>query len=194
MKPLTPLLPHSGEMSNAEDEANSLLQRVVTQPEFQAAFSVMSAFNGGGTMNLASLLSQFRDAADAVHEGKMEGPERIAMSQAKLLDMLFHELLRRGMANLENSHGEALMRLALKAQAQSSRTLETLAVLKKPPVFAHQVNMANQQVVNNALPNGEPLPSTPHFQGTPPALSEESPNLVRLAKKSKPAIHYHAVE
>ena len=194
MKPHTPLPPHICELPDAEDEANSLLQRVVTQPEFQAAFSVMSALDGGGTMDLASLLSQFRNAADAVNEGKMEGPERIAMSQAKLLDMLFHELLRRGMANLESSLGEALMRLALKAQAQSSRTLETLAVLKKPPVFAHQVNMANQQVVNNTLPNGAPLPSTLHLQGTPPALSEESPNLVRLAKKRKPTIQYYAVE
>lgn len=42
------------------------------------------------------------------------------------------------------------MRLALRAQAQSARTLETLAALKNPTVFAKQLNLASQQVVNNA--------------------------------------------
>jgi len=41
------------------------------------------------------------------------------------------------------------MRLAFKAQAQCRATLETLAVLKNPPVFTRQANIAAQQVVNN---------------------------------------------
>ncbi len=47
-------------------------------------------------------------------------------------------------------HFEAYMRLALRAQAQSTRTLEVLATVKNPPVvFAKQANIAQQQQVNN---------------------------------------------
>jgi hypothetical protein len=44
---------------------------------------------------------------------------------------------------------EQYMRLALKAQSQCRATFETLALLKNPPVFARQANIAAQQVVNN---------------------------------------------
>lgn len=43
-------------------------------------------------------------------------------------------------------------RLALKAQSQCRATLETLAVIKNPPVFARQANIANgPQQVNNQV-------------------------------------------
>jgi hypothetical protein len=44
---------------------------------------------------------------------------------------------------------EQYLRLALKAQSQCRATIETLAVLKNPPVFTRQANIAGQQVVNN---------------------------------------------
>jgi len=45
------------------------------------------------------------------------------------------------------------MRLALKAQGQSRATVETLAAMKNPPVFAKQANIANgpQQVNNSSI-------------------------------------------
>ena len=49
------------------------------------------------------------------------------------------------------------MRLSLKAQGQCRATLETLAVIKNPPVFAHQANIAHgPQQVNNTRPTAKP--------------------------------------
>jgi hypothetical protein len=178
----------------SENTAVSLMQHAVTLPEFQAAFTVMSAVEGGGSMDIGILLKRFGEAADAINNGNMEGPERMAISQAKVLEMLFHELLRRGMANLDSGQFEPLIRLALRAQAQSAKTLETLAVLKKPPVFANQVNMANQQVINNGLPSGTPSASADQGVNSRPTLEAESPNLVRLAKTPKRARQRHALD
>jgi hypothetical protein len=48
------------------------------------------------------------------------------------------------------------MRLALKAQGQCRATAETLALMKNPPVFARQANIAQgpQQVNNGVVNNG----------------------------------------
>ena len=47
-------------------------------------------------------------------------------------------------------HADRYMRLALKAQGQCRATVETLALLKNPPVFARQANIAGgAQLVNN---------------------------------------------
>jgi hypothetical protein len=53
---------------------------------------------------------------------------------------------------------ERLLRLALKAQSQCRATLETLAVIRNPPVFARQANIANgpQQVNNGVTVTAEP--------------------------------------
>ena len=51
------------------------------------------------------------------------------------------------------------MRLALKAQAQCRATIETLAVLKNPPVvYARHADVAGQQQVNNTPLEVSPRP------------------------------------
>ncbi|MFN0129104.1 MAG: hypothetical protein ACKV19_20730, partial [Verrucomicrobiales bacterium] len=79
------------------------------------------------------------------------GWERLAESQAKTLDCLFHRLVSVAFCNLQKPHFEPLLRLAFRAQAQSARTLETIAALRNPAVFAKQVNIGQQQVVANGL-------------------------------------------
>ena len=44
---------------------------------------------------------------------------------------------------------EANMRIALRAQSQCRAAIEAIALLKNPPLFAKQVNTAQQQIVNN---------------------------------------------
>jgi len=83
---------------------------------------------------------------------------------------------------------ETYLRLALKAQAQSRATLETLAAIKNPPVvFARQANInhgGQQQVNNGTAPAGEraaigdgpkssaePLPALDEPDSTPGGLS-----------------------
>ncbi len=198
LPPINPQLPRLNEadetpLEESKDETSSLIQSAVTLPEFQSALSVISAFDDG-SMDIGKLLNQFRRAADAVNNGNLDGPERMAMCQAKILDMLFNELLRRGMAMMGQPEFEIIMKLALKAQAQSAKTLETIAVLKKPAIFAKQLNMANQQVVTNNLQSPAHLadnaPSPPAVR----AIDHKSPNLVRLAEKNKTVRQRHAVE
>jgi hypothetical protein len=191
MKPQLPQSCEAHETPSEEtkDETTSLIQSAVTLPEFQSALSVISAFDDG-SMDLGKLLNQFRHAADAVNNGNLDGPERMAMCQAKILDMLFNELLRRGMAVIDQPEFETIMKLALKAQAQSAKALETIAVLKKPAIFAKQLNMAHQQVVTNT-------PQVTASHTAPPMLdanSEHSANLVRLAGKAVVTPNHHGLE
>ncbi len=173
----------------SQQEAADLVQDVDTAPELQAAFSVMSAFDEG-SMDIGKVLKQFHRAADAVNNGNMSGPERMAMCQAKILDMLFNELLRRGMAVIDQPEFETIMKLALKAQAQSAKALETIAILKKPAIFAKQLNMAHQQVVSSTQ-------QVTASDSAPPMLdanSQHRVNLVRLAGKSVVTPTHHGLE
>ncbi|MGH8092260.1 MAG: hypothetical protein ACREIF_02140 [Chthoniobacterales bacterium] len=112
---------------------------------------------------------------DQINAGDMSTPERMAMSQAHTLNALFHRLSQRALNNFGGPWFEPYMRMGLRAQAQSARTLETLAALKNPTVFAKQVNLASQQVVNNA---GE-LPAK--TAAAPAELCEPAP-IVPFAK------------
>jgi hypothetical protein len=80
--------------------------------------------------------------------------ERMLLSQAHALDVMFANLARRAASNIGQDRlpvVEAYMRLALRAQNQARMTLETLATIKNPPVvFAKQANIAHgHQQVNN---------------------------------------------
>ena len=99
----------------------------------------------------------------------------MALAQAHTLNHLFNRLTQRAFTNLGGPWFEPYMRLALQAQAQSARTLETLAGLKSPTIFARQLNVANQQVVTNGTP---PMAATPSVHV---ALPEPRP-IVRFAK------------
>ena len=90
-------------------------------------------------------------------------------SQAVALQSLFSRLVERGMKADLLPHFEAYMRLALRAQAQSTRTLEVLATVKNPPVvFAKQANIAQQQQVNN----GPAVPAVTRARNPAPAQSK----------------------
>jgi len=85
--------------------------------------------------------------------------ERMLLSQAHALDVMFANLARRAASNIGRDRlpvMETYMRLALRAQNQARMTLETLATIKNPPVvFAKQANIAHgHQQVNN----GEGMP------------------------------------
>jgi len=131
-------------------------------------------------LDLKALRAEINRACDEVNAGNMRLPERMALAQAHTLNHLFNCLTQRGFANLGGPWFEPYMRLALRAQAQSARTLETLAALKNPTIFAKQLNVANQQVVSN----GGTLPA----QTAPrPAELPKSEPIVPLAKTEIPA-------
>jgi hypothetical protein len=111
------------------------------------------------------------DKIQAVRDGSMRYPEGLLVSQATSLNLIFNELARRAALNMGEyiEAADRYMRLALKAQAQSRATIETLAALKNPPVvFARQANIAaGHQQINNHMP--APLAS-------PAANSEDAQN------------------
>jgi hypothetical protein len=97
---------------------------------------------------------------EVLHELNAKGDslrtsEKMLLSQAHALNVMFANLARRGQRAETMSQFEGFMRMALRSQNQARMTLETLATIKNPPVvFAKQANIANNQQVNN----GEAVP------------------------------------
>lgn len=106
-------------------------------------------------LDLPILIRTLRDQAKAVNAGDAQA-EGMLINQAVALQSLFARLVERGMVQDCMPNLEGFMRLALRAQAQCTRTLEVLSAIKNPPVvIAKQANIANQQQVNNGIPTGQ---------------------------------------
>ena len=103
----------------------------------------------------------FGDYADAIHargtdaaKGDMDATCRVLAAQAMTLDMVFTEMARRMAENL--SATDTYARIALKAQAQSRATLETLAKIHQPreqTVRHVHVNEGGQAVIADQVHN-----------------------------------------
>lgn len=181
--------PSESQLEQDMSGLRALIQSVSQKPEFQAAMSISSSLSAEGLKAFPASLKQLTEVTNQVQAGDLQQAETIAISQAMTLDAMFHHLLRLGMSNLDTSSFEPLMRLALRAQAQSARTLEIVGALKSPVIFARQLNMANQQVVSNATPPAKKAePSQPPMP--PAALEPTKQPIVRLAKSPSRQRHY----
>ena len=132
-----------------------------TNSQMMAALSTRSAltattykaFTGAGdSLEVTDVMGELRKAGEEVAGGNMSRVEKMLTHQALALDAIFNNMAQRS-ARQESFKGiEVLMRLALKAQAQSRSTVEALAEIKNPrPVqFVKQANMTTgPQQVNN---------------------------------------------
>lgn len=142
----------------------------LTQPTVQAAATMQRI---EPSLEVNTLADELAAQVARVNAGDMKRPEAMLYTQAATLNELFNSLARRAQSNIGAGNlpaGETFLRLALKAQSQSRATLETLSVIKNPPVvFAKQANFANgPQQVNNGLPgatapaHGEKQDSSPN--------------------------------
>jgi hypothetical protein len=124
----------------------------VLRPTVQAACTLRQ-FNAQDNVTLNALVDALAEQSKLASEGKLDRAEAMLVSQAHTLDTIFNSLARRAAANMGEylQAAETYMRLALRAQSQSRATLETLSVIKNPPVlFAKQANIAHgHQQVNN---------------------------------------------
>lgn len=109
-----------------------------------------------GEIDITSLQDAVVRAGDSINRGDLGGAEAMLMAQAISLNAIFVKLARRANACELLEQFQVNLRLALKAQGQCRATIETLALMKNPPVFAQQANIANgpQQVNSQTVING----------------------------------------
>ena len=113
-------------------------------------------------MNLMQGIETVQRLQKEVRDGNLSAMENMLTAQAVALDAIFNSLAQRASFNVGEHLPacESYLRLALKAQAQCAKTLETLATIKNPPSvsFVKQANIGNQVQVNNGnastRPNG----------------------------------------
>lgn len=164
--------------SNATRQATSTLEpgTTIEQPQSRDASRlhkqiarVITAGIGGNTItaldwsedlmgkdatNVAALQHAMAESAERVKDGNLGGAEAMLMAQAISLNSIFVNLAARANATEYVEHLDRFARLALKAQSQCRATIETLAMMKNPPVFARQANIATgSQQVNNGIVN-----------------------------------------
>lgn len=149
----------------ARDEAKTerrQLTEVMLDPSASNAGTCMMFMqaNFGGGAGLTEAMQVLSERSEAVGKGDASALEETLVAQTAALNSMFVELSRRAHLNL-GQHMDATdryMRLALKAQSQCRMTIETLTLMKNPPVFAKQANINNggQQQVNNGV-----MPTTP---------------------------------
>ena len=151
-------------LCSADDSPEAATARALTRPQVQAAVTIQ-AFQGEN-LEVNALVTELSNQVRAVNSGDLHRAEGMLIAQAHTLDELFNNLARRSHRNIIGGFpqaAETYMRLALRAQNQCRATLETLAAVKNPPVFAKQANINNggQQQINNGVPapaSGKPIP------------------------------------
>jgi len=114
-------------------------------------------------IDVTSLVLALDDTVGRVHGGSLADAEALLVSQAVVLNAIFVHLAQLGKQATLLDHYEKHMRLAFKAQGQCRATLETLAVIKNPPVFARQANISSgpQQVNNGPVLHAAPTRAEP---------------------------------
>ena len=107
----------------------------------------------GDDTDMMATYDRMLEVGEAVNGGSLATAERMLFAQAATLNAMFAELTRRAALNMGQhlDATETYLRLALKAQAQSRATVQTLVEAKQPRTvaFVRQANIAQQQQVNN---------------------------------------------
>jgi hypothetical protein len=134
-----------------------------------SAITLQKFAGAGDTLQVHDLLTEMRKAGDEAVAGDLGRVERMLANQLLSLDALFNNLAQRAGRQDTLKGIEVMMRLALKAQAQSRSTAETLAVIKNPMPFIKQANISQgHQQINN----GQQGARAEDFQNAPNKLLE----------------------
>lgn len=160
--------PNAFKVVETEDTKSQMLAKLVTSSTLSAA--TLKQFSGAGDdLEVSDLMREMMKAGDEAVAGNLGRVERMLANQLLTLDMLFNNLAQRS-GRQETFRGiEVLMRLALKAQAQSRATAETLSIIKNPMPYIKQANIAHgHQQVNN----GQQATSAGNSQSGPNKLLE----------------------
>ena len=134
----------------AETEEQAMA-RTVTSPECLSA-AVISMSRDLGAAQMTEMVAELKQQSAAIHDNDMSRPETMLIAQAHTLDSLFAHLSTQALTGTDLAKLERYMKLALRAQAQSRATLQTLGEIKSPKqvAFVGQANIGNQVQVNNS--------------------------------------------
>ncbi len=108
---------------------------------------------GGKTVDWGAFADELRDSVAKLRKGDLTHVEDMLMHQATALQAIFTRLAERALGSNQIPTVDLFFRYGLRAQAQCRATLETLAMVKNPPVlFAKQANVTSgPQQINNGL-------------------------------------------
>ena len=139
----------------SDDEKGRAYAQLVNSPELAAyrVIGMMQPKKLVDGIDTPTFLASLREQAAAAQDGDLKHVEAMLSGQASALQAMFVRLSERAMEQTLMPNLEGFMRLALRAQSQCRATLETLAVLKNPPVvYAKQANVTTgPQQVNNGV-------------------------------------------
>jgi hypothetical protein len=139
----------------SDEEKGLAYAEMLNSPEV-AAYRVIGMMLPKGLseeMDVPCLIETLKTGSKAVQKGDLAQAEAMLVNQAYSLQALFVRLSERAMEQSHMPSLEGFMRLALRSQAQCRATLETLSVIKNPPVvYAKQANVTTgPQQINNGL-------------------------------------------
>jgi hypothetical protein len=141
--------------SQARRLANASLSSVINNANTARLFAAVDG------LDLLECISVCADKVKVVKDGDLSKMEAILTLQANTLDTIFNILACRAAANMAEhlSATETYLKLALKAQSQCAKTIETLANIKYPSTvsFVKQANIGQSVQVNNGTspPNNQ---------------------------------------
>jgi len=155
-KPSEPANPDRLSIGVREGDDFNLRAAEVLSGPFATNAIALNKFSIGATgmVDLDKLVEAMTTSANRVKNGDLQDVESMLVSQATVLNGLFADLVRRSAVNYSGGYfegGERYLKMAYKAQNQCRMTLETLSIIKNPPViYAKQANIAHgPQQVNN---------------------------------------------
>lgn len=130
--------------------------------------------NTGDNMRVSDLLHEMEKAGKEANNGKLARAEQMLVNQAIVLDAMFNNLAQRAIKAEYMKNLETYMRLSLRAQAQARATIEALAVIKNPPPYIKQANIAqgHQQVNNHMYATASGHTGAGEIQSAPNKLLE----------------------
>jgi hypothetical protein len=126
-----------------------LVSGLITNAAVARAWSATPFGDVEKNVDFTSTVGKIEEAVRRVQGGDLSQPEGVLTAQLVTLNAMFASLAAWAHGSKYVDHVDRYLRLALKAQSQCRATCETLALLKNPPVFTRQANIASQQVVNN---------------------------------------------
>ena len=147
-----PPLTLKGRLKPGQVPATRLSEMMVEGVGMNAVVAVMYSKTFGDSLDLTEVMAALILATQRVQRNDLGGLEAILAAQVVALNGMFTQLAATAWNNLDKLDvAERCLRLALRAQGQCRATGETVAVIKNPPVFARQANIAaGPQQVNNA--------------------------------------------